>query len=268
MAAAAAAAAAVGAAAQLLWAHISAAVAGGAAGIARLGQVEAYRSILAVAADGAPRSRAMLLPPAQKHEALMLMKPLVEDWVGRPLEPSSIFGVRVYTRNASFEPHVDRVETHIASAILHVGHDSGGGAAAAGWPLRILDHRGVPHDVALEPGEALLYESARLVHARPEPLHGEWYANVFVHYRPVGWKEQWEAGGGPPSRRQQLDSCVEQYIKANASALVAEHDIFEHVGLPLWPLKTDDDGGNIVELELQAATWSGKRWTVERLRQG
>ena len=42
----------------------------------------------------------------------------------------------------------------------------------------------------MEPGEALLYESARCMHGRPVPLRGKEYSNIFVHYRPVG-KPKW-----------------------------------------------------------------------------
>ena len=33
-------------------------------------------------------------------------------------------------------------------------------------------------------GEMLWYESARLVHGRPIPFKGEYYDNVFVHFKP------------------------------------------------------------------------------------
>ena len=29
------------------------------------------------------------------------------------------------------------------------------------------------------------YESARLVHGRPDKLEGEYFDNIFVHYRPT-----------------------------------------------------------------------------------
>ena len=53
--------------------------------------------------------------------------------------------------------------------IVNVGQSE----SDAPWPLRILDHSGEAHDITLEPGEALFYESARLLHARPEPLQGQ-----------------------------------------------------------------------------------------------
>lgn len=77
---------------------------------------------------------------------------------------------------------MDRVETHAASAIINVAQSD----PAKPWPLHILDHGGNGHDVVMQPGEVLLYESARLQHARPVPLEGEWFANVFVHFHPLG----------------------------------------------------------------------------------
>ena len=53
------------------------------------------------------------------------------------------------------------------------------------WPLSIEDVHGEPHHVDLAPGELLFYEGARLPHGRPQPLEGEYYAGIFVHYRPL-----------------------------------------------------------------------------------
>ena len=33
----------------------------------------------------------------------------------------------------------------------------------------------------MQPGEIILYESARLMHGRPEPLDGISFANFFIH---------------------------------------------------------------------------------------
>jgi prolyl 4-hydroxylase len=52
------------------------------------------------------------------------LQSVVAEWVGQPVEPTSVYGVRLYTRGATFEPHVDRVETHIASVIINVGQVS------------------------------------------------------------------------------------------------------------------------------------------------
>jgi hypothetical protein len=38
------------------------------------------------------------------------------------------------------------------------------------------------------PGDMVLYESGSLMHARPFPLNGKFYANVFIHFEPTGRK--------------------------------------------------------------------------------
>ena len=51
------------------------------------------------------------------------------------------------------------------------------------WPLYILDNEGEQHMVMMEPGEMVWYESARLIHGRPQPLEGEYYDNAFIIFR-------------------------------------------------------------------------------------
>jgi hypothetical protein len=48
------------------------------------------------------------------------------------------------------------------------------------------------YEINLEVGQMLLFQSAKLPHARMIPLEAEWYANAFVHLAPVGWAEQRE----------------------------------------------------------------------------
>ena len=39
-------------------------------------------------------------------------------------------------------------------------------------------------NVTLKPGEMVMYEGAVVPHGRPYPLNGDFYENLFVHYRP------------------------------------------------------------------------------------
>ncbi len=56
-----------------------------------------------------------------------------------------------------------------------------------GWPLEIHDHQlDKAHLVTMSPGDMVFYESARCLHGRPEALQGQFYVNIFTHYRPVG----------------------------------------------------------------------------------
>ena len=92
--------------------------------------------------------------------------------------------------------HVDRFTTHVISAILNVAQD-----VREDWPLYIKDNKGEDHAVTIKPGEMLWYESARLVHGRPKPLNGDFFDNLFIHFKPVGdWYEAPFKVGSRPRR--------------------------------------------------------------------
>ena len=50
------------------------------------------------------------------------------------------------------------------------------------WPLLVIDNQGKRRRINLDPGEMLLYESARMPHGRQIPFEGEFYDNLFVHF--------------------------------------------------------------------------------------
>ena len=108
------------------------------------------------------------------------MLPVLEQWVQRKLELTAIYGIREYRQGATLKVHVDKVETHHVSAIVNVYQ-----YVNTDWPLHIHDHEGRLHNVYMQPGEAILYESARLMHGRPEPLDGLSYANFFIHTKEI-----------------------------------------------------------------------------------
>lgn len=112
------------------------------------------------------------------------MRPVVERWAGvGALELSGLYGVRTYNRGATLELHVDRL-SHAVSAIVQVAQEE----IVEPWKFFIEDHSGTLHNLTLRPGDVVLYESARLMHGRPQPLNGSSFSNLFVHYRPVdGW---------------------------------------------------------------------------------
>lgn len=105
-----------------------------------------------------------------------------EEWSGQDLTPTAAYGLRVYRNGQSLHPHTDRVDTHIISSIVHIAHDTD-----TPWPLWIRDLQGNEHEVVLEEGEMLLYESARCPHGRPTPMQGRAYCSLFLHYQPVDW---------------------------------------------------------------------------------
>lgn len=109
------------------------------------------------------------------------LQPTLEAWIGDYLVPTYVYGIREYANGSVLKPHRDRIETHVASAILNIYQD-----ANSDWPLLIEDHQYRLHEVVLKPGEMILYEGARLKHGRPDPFDGSRFANVFVHYRLAG----------------------------------------------------------------------------------
>lgn len=111
-----------------------------------------------------------------------IMKPLLEDWCGQSLEPTYVYGIRVYHDKAMLKTHRDRLETHIISAIINVDQD-----VDEDWPLLIEDNYYRQHQITLKPGEMIFYEGGRLLHGRPIPLQGKLFANIFCHFKPEAY---------------------------------------------------------------------------------
>lgn len=105
---------------------------------------------------------------------------LMEDWTGQQLAMTSVYGIRIYHDGAILAPHVDRLPL-VVSAIVNVAQD-----VEEDWSLEVYDHKGVAHNITMEPGEMVLYESHSVIHGRPFPLKGKYYANVFIHFEPLG----------------------------------------------------------------------------------
>ena len=125
------------------------------------------------------------IPKFVDHGQPTLLRELqgtMEEWAGTKLEPSVAYGIRIYERGASLAFHTDRVETHVISGILHVDHKT-----ETPWTIDIEGHDGQRHSVDLKPGEMLLYESAKCPHGRATALNGDFYASVFVHFKPKVW---------------------------------------------------------------------------------
>jgi len=109
---------------------------------------------------------------------------VLEWWTGLPLKHTATYGVRTYHRGSVLVDHVDREDTHIASAVLQVAQDVD---EDGGWPLEVLLQNGEVGEVYLQPGEMVLYEGAWLRHGRPMRFRGDSFSNVFVHFRPSDW---------------------------------------------------------------------------------
>lgn len=124
-----------------------------------------------------------------------------------PQASTSVYGIRIYHNNSVLTPHVDRLPL-VSSAIINVAQD-----VDEDWFLEVYDHNGVgmltfrtaanrllilhclshadsfvcaAHNVTMEPGDLVLYESHSVIHGRPFKMKGNFYANIFVHFEPLG----------------------------------------------------------------------------------
>lgn len=139
-----------------------------------------------VGAESAHKKRTMSsvvnLTPQLRKEIHDSLKPDMENWSGVELEPTFVYGIREYHRGAILKMHRDRIDTHIISAIINVDQD-----VDSDWPLIIEDNGYRMHKVFLKPGEIVFYEGGRLLHGRPIAFEGNSFANLFCHFKPIGY---------------------------------------------------------------------------------
>lgn len=104
----------------------------------------------------------------------------IQEWTGEELTDCSLYGIRVYTEGSILATHVDRMPL-VSSAILNVDQD-----VDEPWPIEVYAHDGKAYNITMEPGDMVLYESHSVLHGRPFPLKGRYYANIFIHFEPTG----------------------------------------------------------------------------------
>ncbi|CAB9519097.1 Ankyrin Repeat [Seminavis robusta] len=109
---------------------------------------------------------------------------LVEAWAGVPVEQTDMYGLRQYVEGARLLTHVDRESTHAVSLIVNIAQHN----LTEPWPVEANDHADRLHEIIMQPGDIVYYESAKALHGRNRPLMGEdaRYINLFTHYRPTG----------------------------------------------------------------------------------
>ena len=111
------------------------------------------------------------------------LRDVVQEWVGETeIEQTDLYGMRQYEAGARLLTHVDRITTHAVSLIVNIAQ----GNLTAPWTVEVYDHANRLHEVVMEPGDIVYYESAKSLHGRNSPLKGGFYANLFTHYRPIG----------------------------------------------------------------------------------
>eukprot|EP00980_Cylindrotheca_fusiformis_P001758 scaffold405_cov132-Cylindrotheca_fusiformis.AAC.10 len=119
---------------------------------------------------------------SQRWELVRGVQSVLEAWTKQPLVLTSMYGIRIYHENSILAPHVDRLPL-VTSAIINVAQD-----VDEPWILEVIGHGdgGTAHNLTMQPGEMVLYESHSVIHGRPFPLRGRYYANLFVHFEPIG----------------------------------------------------------------------------------
>lgn len=115
------------------------------------------------------------------NECYNIITPYIEDWSGYQVEETWGYGIRSYVRNSILHLHRDRYKTHVLSCIVFVDQKSD-----QNWALDFFDHDHNHHQVFFESGDMLLYESL-CAHARLTPFNGEYYRNMYFHWKPKEW---------------------------------------------------------------------------------
>merc|ERR1739848_334685 len=70
--------------------------------------------------------------PSVMRALVKEMRQVLQWWTGRALKHTATFGVRVYKRGSMLTDHVDRQDTHLASAVLQIDQEAD---PDGGWPL-------------------------------------------------------------------------------------------------------------------------------------
>jgi len=158
------------------------------------------------------------------------LKVMVENWSGTELELTDIYGMRRYEDGARLLTHVDREATHAASLIINVAQ----GDIREPWPVEIYDHANRLHEVIMEEGDIVYYESAKCLHGRMKPLRGAFYVNLFAHYRPIG-DPQWFTRENPDNTPEPLlnlagveESNVVPFLSSPVITLEGSDSLMEH----------------------------------------
>jgi len=96
--------------------------------------------------------------PELKEHIWAAASATLEEWTSQELQPCSMYGIRVYHEGAVMLPHVDRLPL-VASAMINVAQD-----VDEPWPFEMYDHTGRAHNITLDPGDMLLFESHSVIH--------------------------------------------------------------------------------------------------------
>uniref|UniRef100_A0A7S4EK24 Fe2OG dioxygenase domain-containing protein n=1 Tax=Pseudo-nitzschia australis TaxID=44445 RepID=A0A7S4EK24_9STRA len=167
--------------------------------------------------------RFVLTPWSMKHRWQLRFNKMVSQWAGTEIEATSTYGFRQYQEGARLLSHVDRTATHAVSLIVNIAQEN----LASPWPVEIFDHADRLHEVTMEPGDVVYYESAKNLHSRSRPLTckqgGCQYVNLFTHYRPVNEGDRWHQNlSDVPNRPPPLLEGQVDYDRESSSCSLPE----------------------------------------------
>lgn len=111
---------------------------------------------------------------------------LLTEWINYKTNLNYVctYGIREYLKGSILQNHYDRIKSHVISAIIHLDDKS-----EKPWPLYIEDHHFRSHEIEMEYGDVVFYESTTCLHGRPTPFEGEYYRNMYIHFKPENWEE-------------------------------------------------------------------------------
>jgi hypothetical protein len=181
----------------------------------------------------------IVLPSSLKRYWQNMLKVLVENWSGVELELTDVYGLRQYEDGARLLTHVDRQETHAVSLIINIAQSG----MRSPWPLEIYDFADRLHEVYMDEGDIVYYESARCLHGRMNPLQGNSYVNLFAHYRPID-DPNWYKKENPSDSLKPILDIGECHVPKDSKSPVctgSEFSKLPYLSPHLLKLKSGDD---------------------------
>lgn len=134
-------------------------------------------------------------PHTRDYLANQYLKPMLANWVGGlELELTAFYGIREYQQGAWLRGHVDRIDTHVISATITLDrkfddeYPADEKTRKEEWPLEVVNLDGSRSIVNTEPGTTILYESAKIIHGRPQIFNASYHYGAFAHFRPLNYE--------------------------------------------------------------------------------
>lgn len=133
---------------------------------------------------------ASISPSDLEDRLVAFLEGLLGEWTQqKDLHFVNSYGPRTYMRGATLFAHGDRIRTHAVSAIVFVDEKN----IETPWALQFVENGTDGEDEVREVvlgtnADVLLYESTQ-PHGRVDPLQGDSFSAIFLHWRPAGWQE-------------------------------------------------------------------------------